>query len=169
MKGFVRRSPTAAAVVVNNTGSISRTSAPSSLWLLSSSSLGQSNYLLTSLRYKSGIKTNSGAKKRFRVRGSGSIKRYEPKFKKFRNCCVYSFGRCFLLSNLSGDVAFTLFDTFASDYILSFFLPTCRGKSGASHNTGFKTRQRVNRLGSSTGIEGKKMEQRVRKLLGAYN
>lgn len=31
---------------------------------------------LMSLRFKSGVKTNSGAKKRFRVRGSGSIKRY---------------------------------------------------------------------------------------------
>jgi hypothetical protein len=56
-----------------------------------------------------------------------------------------------------------------------FFLFFChiaslhRGKSGTSHNTGFKTRQRVNRLGSSTGVEGKKMEQRVRRLLGAYN
>mmetsp|Transcript_28291 Transcript_28291/g.66427 ORF Transcript_28291/g.66427 Transcript_28291/m.66427 type:complete len:120 (-) Transcript_28291:207-566(-) len=69
------------------------------------------------LRYKSGIKTNSGCKKRFRVRGSGSIK---------------------------------------------------RPKAGKSHNTGYLRRQRANRLGHSTGIEGKKIEQRVRKLLGVF-
>lgn len=74
-------------------------------------------HLLSQLRFKGGVKTNSGCKKRFRVRGSGSIK---------------------------------------------------RGKSGKSHNTGYKTRQRCNRLGSSTGIEGKKIEQRVRKLLGVF-
>ncbi|VEU38754.1 unnamed protein product [Pseudo-nitzschia multistriata] len=75
-------------------------------------------HLLTPLRYKSGMKTHSGAKKRFRVRGSGSIK---------------------------------------------------RPKSGKSHNTGYLKRQRANRLGHSTGIEGKKIEQRVRKLLGVFN
>ena len=35
-----------------------------------------SHYVWTSLRFKSGVKTNSGCKKRFRVRGSGSIKRW---------------------------------------------------------------------------------------------
>lgn len=33
-------------------------------------------HLYMPLRFKGGVKTNSGAKKRFRVRGSGSIKRY---------------------------------------------------------------------------------------------
>ena len=32
-------------------------------------------HLLSQLRFKGGVKTNSGCKKRFRVRGSGSIKR----------------------------------------------------------------------------------------------
>mmetsp|Transcript_7624 Transcript_7624/g.16449 ORF Transcript_7624/g.16449 Transcript_7624/m.16449 type:complete len:146 (-) Transcript_7624:40-477(-) len=83
-----------------------------------SSSLSSSYYLMTPLRFKSGVKTNSGCKKRFRVRGSGSIK---------------------------------------------------RPRAGKSHNTGYLRRQRSNRLGHSTGIEGKKMEQRVRKLLGVFN
>ncbi|CAJ1951676.1 unnamed protein product [Cylindrotheca closterium] len=74
-------------------------------------------FSLVSLRFKGGVKTNSGAKKRFRVRGGGSIK---------------------------------------------------RRRSGTSHNTGYKSRQSSNRLGSSTGIDGKKMEQRVRKLLGVF-
>jgi len=87
--------------------------------LLSLSSLSlSSHHLLSQVRFKSGVKTHSGSKKRFRVRGSGSIK---------------------------------------------------RGKSGKSHNTGYKHRQRANRLGSSTGITGKKIEQRVRKLLGVFN
>mmetsp|Transcript_16743 Transcript_16743/g.38657 ORF Transcript_16743/g.38657 Transcript_16743/m.38657 type:complete len:138 (-) Transcript_16743:1427-1840(-) len=77
-----------------------------------------SHYVWMPLRFKSGVKTNSGCKKRFRVRGSGSIK---------------------------------------------------RGKAGKSHNTGYLKRQRANRLGHSTGIEGKKIEQRVRKLLGVFN
>jgi len=34
-----------------------------------------SQHILPSMRFKSGMKTNSGCKKRFRVRGSGSIKR----------------------------------------------------------------------------------------------
>lgn len=40
------------------------------------------SYLWTALRFKGGVKTNSGAKKRFRLRGSGSIKRYEL-------CCLF--------------------------------------------------------------------------------
>mmetsp|Transcript_8806 Transcript_8806/g.18281 ORF Transcript_8806/g.18281 Transcript_8806/m.18281 type:complete len:132 (+) Transcript_8806:79-474(+) len=75
-------------------------------------------HLYMALRFKGGVKTVSGAKKRFRVRGSGSIK---------------------------------------------------RGKAGKSHNTGYLKRQRANRLGHSTGIQGKKIEQRVRKLLGVFN
>lgn len=35
-----------------------------------------SYFLLTNLRYKNSLKTISGVKKRFRLRGSGSIKRY---------------------------------------------------------------------------------------------
>mmetsp|Transcript_27986 Transcript_27986/g.59949 ORF Transcript_27986/g.59949 Transcript_27986/m.59949 type:complete len:136 (-) Transcript_27986:1714-2121(-) len=75
-------------------------------------------HLWTPVRFKSGVKTNSGCKKRFRVRGSGSIK---------------------------------------------------RGKAGKSHNTGYLKRQRANRLGHSTGVQGKKIEQRVRKSLGVFN
>jgi hypothetical protein len=44
----------------------------------------------------------------------------------------------------------------------------CSGKAGKSHNTGYLKRQRGNRLGHSTGVEGKKIEQRVRKLLGVF-
>jgi hypothetical protein len=38
-------------------------------------SFGSQNYLLTTLRFKQSIKTNSGIAKRIRVRGSGSLKR----------------------------------------------------------------------------------------------
>jgi len=102
---------------------VSSMSSSSSSSIIQSSASPLSSYslspyhLLSQLRFKGGVKTNSGCKKRFRVRGSGSIK---------------------------------------------------RGKSGMSHNTGYKTRQRCNRLGSSTGITGKKIEQRVRKLLGVF-
>lgn len=74
-------------------------------------------FMLSASRLKSGFKTTGGVKKRFRLRGGGSIK---------------------------------------------------RRRSGTSHNTGYKPRQKSNRLGSSTGIEGKKMEQRIRKMLGCY-
>ena len=53
-----------------------------------------------------------------------------------------------------------------SSFFLSFFFS--RRRSGTSHNTGYKPRQKSNRLGSSTGIEGKKMEQRIRKMLGCF-
>jgi hypothetical protein len=69
--GFSNSSLLSGRNVVGN-----KTSIISSLW--SSMMMNHtSNYLFTSLRLKSGIKTNSGAKKRFRVRGSGSIKRYD--------------------------------------------------------------------------------------------
>lgn len=93
-------------------------SSASSSRIISSSTPLLSYYQTTFLRFKSGMKTHSGSKKRFRVRGSGSIK---------------------------------------------------RPKAGKSHNTGYLRRQRANRLGHSTGIEGKKIEQRVRKLLGVFN
>eukprot|EP00526_Cylindrotheca_closterium_P022099 CAMPEP_0113639506 /NCGR_PEP_ID=MMETSP0017_2-20120614/20724_1 /TAXON_ID=2856 /ORGANISM="Cylindrotheca closterium" /LENGTH=118 /DNA_ID=CAMNT_0000550721 /DNA_START=105 /DNA_END=461 /DNA_ORIENTATION=- /assembly_acc=CAM_ASM_000147 len=98
----------------NNTTSLFSSRPPSSA---SANMMESPAFSLVSLRFKGGVKTNSGAKKRFRVRGSGSIK---------------------------------------------------RRRSGTSHNTGYKPRQSSNRLGSSTGIEGKKMEQRVRKLLGVF-
>eukprot|EP00558_Chaetoceros_sp_UNC1202_P012489 CAMPEP_0197247714 /NCGR_PEP_ID=MMETSP1429-20130617/31401_1 /TAXON_ID=49237 /ORGANISM="Chaetoceros sp., Strain UNC1202" /LENGTH=104 /DNA_ID=CAMNT_0042708691 /DNA_START=117 /DNA_END=432 /DNA_ORIENTATION=- len=40
-----------------------------------------------------------------------------------------------------------------------------RNRGGASHNTGYKTRGRSNRLGSSTGIKGTAIEKRMRRLL----
>ena len=54
-------------------------SSPSSIISLSSLSPTpslSSYHLLTPMRFKGGVKTNSGCKKRFRVRGSGSIKRW---------------------------------------------------------------------------------------------
>eukprot|EP00536_Pseudo-nitzschia_multiseries_P009089 jgi/Psemu1/306296/fgenesh1_kg.247_\ len=94
--------------------STATTAAPASLSMpMSMSPFSMPGWTTTmALRFKSGVKTNSGCKKRFRVRGSGSIK---------------------------------------------------RPKAGKSHNTGYLRRQRANRLGHSTGIEGKKIEQRVRK------
>jgi large subunit ribosomal protein L35 len=65
---------------------------------------------------KACIKTNKSAAKRFRVCGSGSIK---------------------------------------------------RARAGMSHNTGYKAKDRKRRLGSSTGIKGKSIEQRMRRLIGA--
>eukprot|EP00553_Chaetoceros_curvisetus_P014892 CAMPEP_0204651100 /NCGR_PEP_ID=MMETSP0718-20130828/12685_1 /ASSEMBLY_ACC=CAM_ASM_000674 /TAXON_ID=230516 /ORGANISM="Chaetoceros curvisetus" /LENGTH=115 /DNA_ID=CAMNT_0051674731 /DNA_START=59 /DNA_END=403 /DNA_ORIENTATION=- len=38
-----------------------------------------------------------------------------------------------------------------------------RNKAGASHNTGYKTRGRNNRLGQSTGIKGTGIEKRMRR------
>ena len=65
---------------------------------------------------KSCLKTNKSAAKRFRVRGSGSIK---------------------------------------------------RNKAGMSHNTGYKSNTRKRRLSSSDGVQGKKIELRMRRLIGA--
>lgn len=42
-----------------------------------------------------------------------------------------------------------------------------RNKAGRSHNTGYKSRSRVNRLAASTGIKGKGIEKRMRRLIGA--
>eukprot|EP00980_Cylindrotheca_fusiformis_P002873 scaffold674_cov126-Cylindrotheca_fusiformis.AAC.12 len=44
--------------------------------VVSSVGIHQPSYLMTALRFKGGVKTVSGVKKRFRLRGSGSIKRY---------------------------------------------------------------------------------------------
>jgi hypothetical protein len=38
-------------------------------------------------------------------------------------------------------------------------------KSGKSHNTGYKTRARKNRLGHSTTIAERKMEQKIHQVL----
>lgn len=42
-----------------------------------------------------------------------------------------------------------------------------RGKAGRSHNTGHKGQKRLNRLATSAPIRGKKIEQRMRRLIGA--
>mmetsp|Transcript_11298 Transcript_11298/g.14751 ORF Transcript_11298/g.14751 Transcript_11298/m.14751 type:complete len:100 (-) Transcript_11298:500-799(-) len=42
-----------------------------------------------------------------------------------------------------------------------------RRRAGKSHNSGHKTRQRVNRLGTSTGVKGKEIEKRLRRMLNA--
>mmetsp|Transcript_5851 Transcript_5851/g.8458 ORF Transcript_5851/g.8458 Transcript_5851/m.8458 type:complete len:117 (+) Transcript_5851:48-398(+) len=42
-----------------------------------------------------------------------------------------------------------------------------RNRSGASHNTGHKKRARCNRLATSCSIKGKKIEKRMRQLIGA--
>jgi hypothetical protein len=59
---------------------------------------------------------------------------------------------------------------------LTDFLPFCsffsfsfacsRNKSGATHNTGYKTRSRKNRLGTSDVITGTKVEKRMKLLMG---
>ena len=41
-----------------------------------------------------------------------------------------------------------------------------RNKGGFSHNTGYKTRQRSNNTGQTTGIKGKAIEKRMRRLIG---
>lgn len=63
---------------VSNFSTLSSPLAPSTSSIIPSrtpTSLS-SLHLYTPLRFKGGVKTNSGAKKRFRVRGSGSIKRW---------------------------------------------------------------------------------------------
>jgi ribosomal protein L35 len=42
-----------------------------------------------------------------------------------------------------------------------------RNKAGRSHNTGHKGRKRVNRLAASAPINGKAIENRMRRLIGA--
>jgi len=42
-----------------------------------------------------------------------------------------------------------------------------RGKAGRSHNTGHKGQKRLNRLATSAPIRGKKIEERMRRLIGA--
>ena len=58
---------TLSSPLTSSTSSIIPSRTPTSL---------SSLHLYTPLRFKGGVKTNSGAKKRFRVRGSGSIKRW---------------------------------------------------------------------------------------------
>ena len=41
-----------------------------------------------------------------------------------------------------------------------------RMKGGKSHNSGYKKRGAVNKLGTSTGIKEPKIEKRIRRLLG---
>jgi len=41
-----------------------------------------------------------------------------------------------------------------------------RTKSGKSHNTGYKTRARVNRLGQTATITDKKMDKKLKRVLG---
>ena len=67
------------SVGFSNISTLSSTSPKSSIissWSPLSPTSLSSFHLYTPLRFKGGVKTNSGAKKRFRVRGSGSIKRY---------------------------------------------------------------------------------------------
>ncbi len=48
---------------------------------------------------------------------------------------------------------------------MSRFIP--RGKAGRRHNTGHKGRKRVNKLAESAPIKGKKIEERMRLIIGA--
>ena len=41
-----------------------------------------------------------------------------------------------------------------------------RNKGGFAHNTGYKTRQRSNRTGQTTGIAEPAIEKRMRRLIG---
>jgi hypothetical protein len=41
-----------------------------------------------------------------------------------------------------------------------------RNKAGGSHNTGYKTRARSNRLGQSCGFKGAAIEKNMRRLIG---
>jgi hypothetical protein len=65
--------------MVSSMSSSSSSSSSSSIIQSSASPLSSYSlspyHLLSQLRFKGGVKTNSGCKKRFRVRGSGSIKR----------------------------------------------------------------------------------------------
>ena len=61
------------ATASNNTSFFGRLN--NSMNLLNNSS---NHHLLTTLRFTNGGKTNKSAAKRFRVRGSGSLKRYVP-------------------------------------------------------------------------------------------
>ena len=55
-----------------------------------------------------------------------------------------------------------------STILFEFELIAVRMKSGRLHNTGYKTHQRLNCLGSWVGIKCKKIEQRIRKMLGCF-
>ena len=61
-------------------------------WTEQAASTSSSYSYLMALRWKGGPKTCSGVKKRFRLRGSGSIKRYASK-------CVVSADWCEKVSN----------------------------------------------------------------------
>uniref|UniRef100_A0A7S2S6M9 50S ribosomal protein L35 n=1 Tax=Eucampia antarctica TaxID=49252 RepID=A0A7S2S6M9_9STRA len=41
-----------------------------------------------------------------------------------------------------------------------------RNKAGTQHNSGYKTRQRCNQLGQSTGVSEPAIEKRMRRLIG---
>jgi hypothetical protein len=82
--------------------------------------------------------------------------------------CGTGHGQLALLSHVRFEIILLLQPFCIGSSLFPFFRHT-RGRSGKLHNTGYKDRQRVNGLGSTTGIEGKAIEQRVRKLLGAFN
>lgn len=49
--------------------------------------------------------------------------------------------------------------------IQSSYIKNGSNKGGASHNTGYKTRARSNRLGQSCGIKEAGIEKRMRRLI----
>ena len=139
------------------------------------SSSASSYFLYTPLRFKQGVKTNSGVKKRIRLRGSGSLKRYVPVWNGYNRNLSSPAAYCAFYVNptdlflLALSVLFVTFPFRSKTFInQTMNALTHRMKSGRSHNTGFKDRQRVNRLGSSTQIEEKKIEKRIRKMMGCY-
>ena len=52
-------------------------------------------------------------------------------------------------------------------YIYATQLLYIRGKAGRSHNTGHKGRKRVNNLAAAAPIKEKKIEERMRLIIGA--
>ena len=52
-------------------------------------------------------------------------------------------------------------------YIYATQLLLYRGKAGRSHNTGHKGRKRVNNLAAAAPITEKKIEERMRVIIGA--
>jgi hypothetical protein len=77
--------------------------------------------------------------------------------------CFYVFWNLFILKCRA-----TQHETHKYLLLLFFVLFDCwhyRNKGGYSHNTGYKTRQRCNRLGQTDGIKEPSIEKRIRRLI----
>ena len=115
----------------------------------------------------SALKTNKSVAKRFKVKGNGDLLRCVL----LQNEGIITLSYCNILMKIArrkksviSQYFFFMFGSKIIPHPVTYLLIR-RRKAGKAHNTGYKSRGRVNRLASSAPIKDKAIEKKMKKLL----